>query len=338
MKVAALRNTDPWFARMQRALGAGSLDAIVLKDVPVESVVQVTAVGVHFDDEEVGHRPWLQISGVLSQIRPAVELPYGVDELTFVSRPGTPMDYRYDFADSEIARLILTKGLYQPGFRVPEEVVNIEWELPGQVDVLFVSPEGIDDPPLVFVDIKDQNSGRLTTENSGYDLVEYFPDRVPESALGEAEHDKVRTSADQMRDLFAGESLDDLVHEEALVRKPRVAQDEAPEPTSFDELVARANRLREQANEKTRAELRELDPKSADAVYAERMAQLLSEDEELFTEGDDLTLEEVGVGLPDDEVESEAAARRRAEAQRILDSEEELPDEPRRRETDLSFD
>lgn len=346
MKVAALRNTDPWFARMHRAIEGGQLNATVLKDVPVENVVVVEDVDVNYDGPETGHRPWLRIAGLLSQVRPAVQLPYGVEELTFESRPGTQMDYRYDFTDEEIAALVLNKGLHRAGFAVPNEVTNIEWELPGRVDLLLVSPEGVDDPPLVFVEIHEQNSGQLTTENSGYELVEYFPDRMPETDAPTVEEQAaVLTRDDQIKDLFAHESLDDLVVEEDQGRKrPGVTRiNETPEPTTFDELVAQANERREQVRQLTAAELRELDPERADAIYADRMAALVAEamDEQGLEHSDDqVSPEDVDVELPDSE-EDEEAAKRRAKARAMLEDEvDELDEDDQlgRRKTDLSFD
>lgn len=346
MKVAALKNTDPWFARMQQALAGGSLDATVLQGVPVENVVRVHSVDVQFDGEEAGHRPWLRISGLLSVMRPEVDLPLGIEELTFGTSPATAMDYRYDFTDEEIAELVLDKGLYLPDLRASEQVIN-EWELPGKADMLVVFPENIEDPPLVFVEIQDQNTHQIDAETSGYALLDYFPDRQASADEKAAQAAPVQR-AQVVKDLFAHDTMDDLrAQQEADARAQEQgearnqAQDAPKVPTTFAELVAAAQESSEGRRAADQAELARLDPARPDAMYATRMRGMV--DEALATG----TLEPADVDLalpdandPDSEVSAtdldeaarasdEAAQRRARQARRgvadVLEAEKEKP-------------
>lgn len=351
MKVAALKNTDPWFTRMQEAMSSGQLDAVALSGVPVENVVHVDTVAVHFDGPEAGHRPFLRISGTLRSCTPGVELPFGVQELTFSRAPATPMDYRYDFTEEEIADLVLNKGLYQPDFAVPDDVTGIEWSMPGTMDLLLVHPESVESTPLVFVDIHEQNTQQVTTETCGYDMSEYLPDRQADGPAPVAEAEGVRTRSDGIRDLFAEESLDDLyVEDEA----PRPRDEGAVRaPSTFEELVEATDKARQDRRAEVEAELSQLDPQRAEAVYSDRMLamweQTMAELSEEAVDPQDVGLEELldaeaeaEAGAEPVEVDQDAAerqARRRRLAEQVQEEEAAEPElEPGARPGDIVFD
>lgn len=324
MKVAAVRNTDPWFARMKRAMDGGELDAVVLSKVPVENAVHVEDVHLHHDGPEFGYRPWLRIAGVLGEMRPGVALPYGIEALTF-SGSGVAVDYRYDFTEEELADMVLNKGLYAKGFEIPESITGIEWGLPGTVDLLIVSPAGLDEPPLVLCELHDQNQQQISTLSCGYDIGEYFPVKEPigvevdrAAGLVAGQQADTLTRDDAIHDLFAEDSLDarrrayeeqrtlDEVTEAgfATIEEAEAAK---KEPTSFATMVERANALREQRRHKVEAEISTLDPQRLEAIYADRIAgpvaKAMSD-----KEAEDVTAEEVGVELPLDEDTVRAAA------------------------------
>lgn len=75
MKLAALKNTDPWFGRMQDALGAGKTDAMILKDVPVDSKVFVEDADVQFDGPERGTAPGCASPGCCTRWSPRSRCP-----------------------------------------------------------------------------------------------------------------------------------------------------------------------------------------------------------------------------------------------------------------------
>ncbi len=134
---------------------------------------------------EDNYRPYLHLRGELVQARPAVELPYGVDELVLRRGVGVPVDAFYDFTHKQLTTLV-SKGYFSEHFAVPDDVTGIPWTLPGTADFLVVAPEFADQPPLVFMSVHDQTSLALDEASSGYDLAEYFPD-VSQTISAEAE-------------------------------------------------------------------------------------------------------------------------------------------------------
>lgn len=358
MKVAALKNTDRWFGRVQQAINAREMDAVMLRGLPAEAVVDVDSVTIMNDGPERGHRPWLQISGTLSSLRMEVELPYGITELAFDDQDvSTPMDYRFDFSDEELAEAVLSKGLFHGTFAAPERMAGIQWELPANLDALVIGPDDMDSPPLVFVEIHDQNSQQVDAESSGYvGLLDYFPEHVPGTEpmpvaatrqVSRQSPGMVRVRTGEIADLFAGEELhlggDDVAEEfEATGSGEQESAGRATvssAKTVFERMVAEATRRREEAEAKARAEMDELDPTNPEKVYAERVAGDLEEalqpvepePEQDLVDGDLLTDEELNLDAQPDQ--DEASGPDAEEIARAVDEaarREEVRDHARR--------
>lgn len=295
MKVAALKNTDPWFSRMQQALASGSVEALTFDDVEMESTVVVDTAVLEFDGPEKGHRPWLRISGTLSGLRSHQRLPFGVEELTFGADSPTQMDYRYDFTPEQLSELVSTKGLYSGEAAVTEHAVGIEWELPGRADLLMIVPEDMEQPPTVFVEIHDQNSHTIDQESSGYELIEYFVDREVEGETATREAEAARAAArersDAIHDIFANERLDeqqalhassqlsgdlDFDDEDEFDPEQDQPQDEAEQESgSFAQKLSEAQARREAEAEAVREQIRSMEPEGVEAVYVGRMSSMV---------------------------------------------------------------
>lgn len=295
MKVAALKNTDPWFSRMQQALASGSVETIALDDVEMDSTVVVDTAVLEFDGPEKGHRPWLRISGTLSGLHPHQQLPFGVEELTFGTDSPTQMDYRYDFTPEQLSELVSAKGLYSGDAAVTERAVGIEWELPGRADLLMIVPEDVEQPPTVFVEIHDQNSHTIDQESSGYELIEYFVDCEVEGETAVREAEAARAAArersDAIHDIFANERLDeqqalhsssrstgdlDFEDEDEFDLEQDQPQDETEQESgSFAQKLGEVQAHREAAIEAMRERIHSMEPERIEAVYAGRMSSMV---------------------------------------------------------------
>ncbi|WP_152447989.1 AAA family ATPase [Nocardiopsis alkaliphila] len=239
MIIAPLRMTDPWFHRLARNDEA---DAQTLNGVSCDIAVRMETVSILHHDADQNYRPYLHLRGQLTRIRPDVVLPHGITELRFRSGSEPTIDAFYEFDTDQLSELV-RKGYFGPRFRVPDSMIGIMWELPAEADLLVIAPEDVDQPPLVFVDVREQNSAVLTEENSGYALAEYFPDYSIENSeqmVAEAQT-AVPTHSEQIQDLFADEELDETPHGRAgFSRRDVPSGQSAMEPLpkgAFDRLL-----------------------------------------------------------------------------------------------------
>ncbi|MEV2278302.1 AAA family ATPase [Nocardiopsis sp. NPDC049922] len=210
MRIAPLRITDPWFHRLARD---GKADVRTLSAVPCDIAVHMEAVTILHHGIDQNYRPYLHLRGQIIQIRPDVELPFGVTEIQYRAGTEPGIDAYYEFDLAQLTELV-RKGYFGTSFRVPESMTGIEWELPAEADFLVVAPENAEQPPLVFAGVRDQNSAVLTEENSGYTLAEYFPDYSAENPVraSAGPEPTVPTHSGVIQDLFADEYLDDAEH------------------------------------------------------------------------------------------------------------------------------
>lgn len=292
MKIVGLKHTDPWFGRLQETLNSGGASGIHLSEVPVELTVRVDGAHLAHHGPELNHRPYLVIRGEASAAVPAMaeggevggEIGYGINEIKLNDGGAPRVDYFYEFSDAELADLTVRAGLYQPGFGVPQEIVGMDWNLPAKVDFLVVSPSEMDEPPVVFFELHDQNDMQINTANSGYELAQYFPDYVLE---GEAQHGVVHERVAgvapsykaPMQDLFAGMDLSEQARDyDAQVAPTGVGKQAGAEQaqetagSTFDRLVNEQRERTEARSSQVRERLAELDPETPEALYAKRVA------------------------------------------------------------------
>lgn len=339
MKIAALSNKDAWFSRIAEELDKGGLSGQTLKGVPTEDTVLVDTAILEHDGPDTCYRPYIALTGRILESVPAVELPYGVKALTFGSAPGTPVAYRYDLTDEQIARLVTDKGLHSGSFTLPEALTGIEWQLPGTIDAFVASPTSFDDPPVVFVELNEATSRRIDEASSGYELVNYVPDLDSQVALEAPQVDgPERGTLDQ--DLFA----DDVLPEYEAPKTAPAVEDEPQVDegkSAFAQLLEDASRrVRAKAEAEMVAEaverdrLRaEVDPDGSESVYRSRIQPSLEaaalEKPEDYDSGEvSEDAEQVLVDSAEDN-EDAAATRRgkhravRAQAERIVEQETE---------------
>lgn len=181
MKIAPLKVSDPWFARIA---SDATVHTDALSGVPVETTVEIELVELLHEGPEENFRPYLHLRGELVEVKPSVELPYGVSELALRHGSGLPLDAFYGFTKAQLTDLV-AKGYFTSAFRVPDEMSGIPWTLPGTADFMVVAPEFTDQAPIVFMAVHDQAGMQLDQANSGYELSAYFPDYSADAKAAE---------------------------------------------------------------------------------------------------------------------------------------------------------
>lgn len=274
MKIAPLKVSDPWFGRIANN---AQVHSDSLTGVPIESTVEMELVELLHYGPEDNYRPYLHLRGELTDARPAVELPYGVSELSYRRGAGLPVDAFYDFNHRQLAALV-SKGYFSEAFRVPAEMSGIPWTLPGKADFLVVAPDLSDEPPVVFMNVHDQTGLELDEANSGYELSEYFPDFTAEL---EAQQDSLEATTAPLEhpgaslDVFSGMSFEEhrqpatpAVAPEATEAEPRAIVPDGVFSRLVSEIVAQQPAEPEIVEE---PEEESIVPGSAEDVYLSRV-------------------------------------------------------------------
>lgn len=270
MKIAPLSTSDPWLGRI---LEDRESFAQGLRGVPVESTVEVDLVEVLHGRPEENYRPYLHIRGEVIGVRPSVELPYGVDELSSRRGSGTRVDAFYEFDHRQLQELV-SKGYFTEGFQAPDALASVPWELPMEADFVIVGPRTAEEVPIVFMGLSSAAGLDIDQASSGYDLSAYFPDFTAEPEAEEQVEVEEGLSRDGSgRDLFADDDLSNVVHiEERLAQAREAAAGPVAPERVFDRLVdevAATIPLPEQLEEE---EVFESEPTEADVLYATSVA------------------------------------------------------------------
>lgn len=285
MKIAPLKMTDPWFSRIA---SDGRADATMLRGVPCDIIVDMNLVEIGHHGPDLNFRPYLHMRGNLSEVHPDVELPYGIDELPFRSDGGGPKDSFYEFTDDQLSELA-AKGYFTDRFRVPEAMIGIPWELPSTADFLIVSPESMEDAPMVFMGLHEQSTQVLHEADSGYRLADHFPDYTPEAGDRIVESERITETArvreDEMEDLFADDELvvDDhgrgrvLQNEDLGADLDEVDEDKPRVPGSLFARLMSELQEQHRAEDAARSVGVDYEPGSAEALWRDGVAPSVDE-------------------------------------------------------------
>lgn len=130
-------------------------------------------------DAEHPARPYMHIMGECRAIRG--EIPCGVKEVRFAEGEGIPVDILYEFGNGELSEMV-SKGLYDAGFRCPSIITENVLEMPVYCDFKVVAPQTEADVPIVFADISDRRCIEVSEETCGYRFGDYFEEAVREAA------------------------------------------------------------------------------------------------------------------------------------------------------------
>ncbi|MET3172860.1 UNVERIFIED_ORG: hypothetical protein ABIB52_000688 [Arthrobacter sp. UYCu721] len=329
MKVAGFKMTDPWASRVLRSKG---VETERVASAPVETVVLMERVSFEHHGSDKNYRPLLHLTGELRSILPDEALPYGVEEVTFRSGLGPTVDAFYEFDDAQLTELV-SKGYFTEGFEPPSTMAGIPWELPTTIDALILAPEHNGDAPVVFVTIHGQTELALDAENSGYDLAEYFenkltPEAQQEQALLSTQRG-VPTRSGEINDLFAAEQFttpDAAQRFEALTRQ---SSGEFPvvRASIFEDLMADFRQKRTAEAAELAAQPVEYDPDTVEGVYHQRIvpgvAKALTLPSEDTVTPDVAEPEETSTDAPDDGTSAGDGAQAPEKEQGLLDLYEE---------------
>ncbi len=165
----------------REAVMAHYLSGNEVLDQEIECIADVLIKNAYIEyfteQDSTPHMPYLMIYGQVQSMRG--DFPFDVGELTF-DAGGETVHCLYRFTDNQVIDLI-RKGLYHPGFKVPDILLNNQIEVPITCRIRAVAPsrKNMDNPDnrpvvIVFSEISNPHSILLTKDNSGYDLSDNF--------------------------------------------------------------------------------------------------------------------------------------------------------------------
>lgn len=127
---------------------------------------------IQFDSyDENRYRPYLQLDAEVCGGN-----GFKIDDIDgFVYREDDKLNrsVRYDFTDEELS-ILVSKGLYQVDFQVPELFTDTDFEIPMTMDLVVVKTS---EHRIVYADYDMVSDFTTNSEISGYDLVQYFADQ-----------------------------------------------------------------------------------------------------------------------------------------------------------------
>lgn len=209
MKIAGLAMNDVWAHRVLRESGVSTSR---VEDVPSEITVHVDQADVLHHGAKRSFRPYLHLTGELRGVRPEEQLPYGVNEVTYPPGGGDRVEAFYEFTNEQLTELV-AKGYFSEGFRAPDEITGIEWELPAHVDAVVLAPTADEPVPVVFTGVRDIASLSIDEASTEYDLAEYFADYSRDDVVRHQEQvteRSFRTRTGEMESLFEADEFDEL--------------------------------------------------------------------------------------------------------------------------------
>lgn len=151
-------------------------EMVTRERVPATMVLETSDAFVEVDAPESGAslgRPYLSLIGRVAEIRG--DFPFDVSTVRFAEAEDRPaVTYRYELSRTNLVEMC-AKGMFEPGFEVPDVIRDNDFELPCSVSCAALAP-GLDgEPPVVFVDV-DAESLSCGDDESGYDIDTYFED------------------------------------------------------------------------------------------------------------------------------------------------------------------
>lgn len=162
---------NPLYSR----IGLLDKNEVIEIEVQAQCVIQSDNAFLEFYDrydDKYPNRPYLHITGKCKSVQ-CESLPYDITEVVLLSDNQIQSEIYYDFSDSEIADLA-AKGLFNKGFQCPRIFYNNEYEMPVDIKVTMVKPQGDNEVPIVFVDIPNAGNIAVDSDSCGYVFADYF--------------------------------------------------------------------------------------------------------------------------------------------------------------------
>lgn len=258
-------------------------------------------------DEVRPARPYMQIRGQVNTIEG--RLPYGVSELK-LEGDGRDVAFVYEFTDEDL-KVLIDKGLFRPGFKVPDVIMDNELVMPLSVEVSHLDLELTDGVPVFFLEIESPLKNVVNEATTGYNFAEYFEEfeiAVPYEEFEEVHEYVPVTKALEVEALPEVEDevtndYDAYLHNLDVNVSKRVTSMIA----SLDDILTRTELEIEAEDDKSIEDT--LKDESLEVLsYADQVAKMAREQAEKEAELDRIRL-----------LELEAVEKERADAQALLD-------------------
>lgn len=163
-----------------RELGIKCQDALEAKDVPAMLLFEAEDAFIEFsgeDDVEFGAgdgtgRPRLILIGRPKGVRG--DFPFDIAGMDYDDEclGRSLQSYAYEFTRENLIDLA-RKGMFEPGFRVPDIIKSSTFELPCRVDYVAIGATSPGDYPVIFAGLTP-DSMSCDDVSSGYEISEYF--------------------------------------------------------------------------------------------------------------------------------------------------------------------
>lgn len=227
-------SADGLLARKARSSFQNSL--VQERDVRGEANVRVTSAYFSFADV----RPVLMLDGRVESVRGI--FPFDVREVEFLEEYLQPeVSVSYNLTNEELAKLCMY-GLFDHGRRgpeVPEIFIDNIFELPVTCDCVGLEPsEEEEKAPLLFVQVKDPLQMQTSSEESGYEIQDYFEidkNKVLEGVIPDLEDDaeeEMSVLRDPEPEIQDDNQEDEVVEEET----PKMSNEEAALAAMFADI------------------------------------------------------------------------------------------------------
>lgn len=136
--------------------------------VPMVGEIETQSVFMGFRspyDAMHPNRPYLHLMGYLNNL--TGQLPHGLTQLIPAQKPYA--DLIYEFSNEELANLV-TKGLYERDFKVPDKLTHAKLKVPVSCDFSLVKPDNKQENKalIVFGRMHDLNDLEISSQNTDY--------------------------------------------------------------------------------------------------------------------------------------------------------------------------
>lgn len=146
------------------------------EDVGADAIIKIEQAHIDFHSkyhDKFPGRPYLVFSGDCKELQG--DLPFGITSLSFYNDNFINSDIIYEFSDDELSTLS-KQGLFNKGFKVPDDFIGSEINVPVKCSFVVVKLESEDSLPLVFASIHDNRHIFMDTEHSDWAFGYEFDD------------------------------------------------------------------------------------------------------------------------------------------------------------------
>lgn len=149
--------------------------------------------------DDTRYRPYLVLD---TEIKGAIgDFSNGITEFRYRDDDKLLRAVNYEFTDEELS-ILVSKGLYNKDFEVPELFTDTDFEIPIDLDVYLVN---VNDKTMVYASYDMISDLKTNSKESEYDLVQYFDKQVQDTYDFDLEDDYEETYIDHVEPNFENE-------------------------------------------------------------------------------------------------------------------------------------